>query len=103
MIIEFVDSDKKKCPDCPYFFANLRAHACKVKRSLEKSRDTGDTSSSIGSEIKDFISNQQEQQVKEHKIIESLDFPEPKLDKKLNKLMDDGVLYRPEPGVVKKL
>jgi len=100
--VDFVDK-KKKRPDCPYFFPNLRAHACKVERSLEKSRDTEDTSTSIGAAIEDFVSEQQDQQVNEHKIIESLDFPEQDLDEKLNKLMDDGVLYRPEPGVVKKL
>jgi putative DNA primase/helicase len=100
--IDFVDQ-KKKCPDCPYFFKNLRAHACKVERSLEKSRDTQDTSRSIGSEIKDFISEQHDSEVDEHVIIESLDYPENKLDNKIKSLMDNGELYRPEPGVVKEL
>lgn len=100
--VDFVD-EKKKCPDCPYFFPKLRGHACKVEQSLEKSRDTQDTSTSIGSEIKDFISKQQDSQVKEHKIIESLDYPESKLDKKLKTLIDDGEVFRPEPGVVKEL
>lgn len=100
--VDFVD-EKKKRPDCPYFFAKLRGHACKVKQSLEKSRDTQDTSRSLGSEIKDFISKQQNEQVKEHQIIETLDYPESKLDEKISRLLDDGEIFRPEPGVVKTL
>jgi P4 family phage/plasmid primase-like protien len=102
---EFLDFvyEKEKCPDCPYFFENLRAHAYKIERSLEKSQDTGDTSQDVGSAIKDFIENKTADAVDEQEIYDSLDFSENKLDKKISNLKKEGELFRPQPGMVQKI
>lgn len=102
---EFLDFvyKKEKCPDCPYFFENLRAHAYKVKRSLQKSEDTKDKSNDIGYAIKDFIDQQSGDAVDEQKIYEKLDYPESKLDSKINKLKQEGEIFRPRPGVLQKV
>jgi len=102
---EFLDFvyEKEKRPDCPYFFENLRAHAYKVKRSLQKSQDTEDTSKSLGSAIKEFIDSKSENEVDEQELYENLDYDKNKLDKKINNLKNKGEIYRPRPGVLAKI
>lgn len=95
--------EKEKCPDCPYFFENLRAHAYKVKRSLKKSQDTKDKTKNIGAAIKDFIDQQSSDKVDEQLIYDELEYPHDKLDSEIDMLKRDGELFRPEPGVLQKI
>jgi len=98
---EFLDfvSEKEKRPDCPYFFENLRTHACKVERSLQKSQDTQDKTRNVGQAIKDFIDQQSDDKVDENLVYEELEYTDDKLDSKINELKTEGELFRPAPGV----
>lgn len=101
---EFLDFvyEKEKCPDCPYFFENLRTHAYKVKRSLQNSQDTQDKIK-VGEAIKNFIEKQTENKVDENLVYNELDYSEDKLDSKINELKREGEIFRPKPGVLQKI
>lgn len=97
--VEFVQKNKE-CPECPYFFPKLRAHACKLKQSLEKTQDTQDRVS-VGEKIEHFVKQSDSDAVDEENIIEEIDVDDDKLEAKINALKKNGILYRPKPGEVK--
>jgi predicted Rossmann fold nucleotide-binding protein DprA/Smf involved in DNA uptake len=104
-LIDFVNNEKE-VSECPYFFSNLCAHARELNEGMEKSTDTwtkGSSTKNLTKRIKEFITNQQQELVEKEEIIEKIDKDEQDIEQKLIDMEEDGLIFEPKPGKVKKL
>jgi len=91
-----------KCPECPYFFENLRAHAQGVVQDYDKTQDAQDRLN-LGKRIKDFIEDQNKESIPVQLIVRELDADEDKVDEKVDKMLHEGLLHRAKPGEVSSI
>lgn len=105
---KFIESDEKR-PECPYFFANLRGCANKVKRSKRKTPDTVDTLDLGEEEILEFVTDQSENSggVSVSDLVDEFSDRDgvgrEDVEDKIRGLEKVGALFKPEPGMVEKL